>query len=58
VLGETIGPRADQFAAGAVAYELLSGRRAFEGTLREVVAKICAADPPALSQISPGSIPP
>ncbi len=54
VLGETIGPRADQFAAGAVAYELLSGRRAFEGTLREVVAKICAADPPALSQISPG----
>jgi predicted Ser/Thr protein kinase len=54
VLGETIGPRADQFAAGAVAYELLSGRRAFEGTLREVVAKICAADPPPLSQLSPG----
>jgi serine/threonine-protein kinase len=54
VLGETIGPRADQFAAGAVAYELLSGRRAFTGTLREVVAKICAADPPSLSQVSPG----
>ena len=54
VLGETIGPRTDQFAAGAVAYELLSGRRAFEGTLREVVAKICAADPVPLSQISPG----
>jgi serine/threonine protein kinase len=54
VLGETIGPRADQFATGAVAYELLSGRRAFEGTLREVVAKICAADPPALSQVCPG----
>ena len=54
VLGETIGPRADQFAAGAVAYELLSGRRAFTGTLREVVAKICAANPPSLSQVSPG----
>src|SRR5688572_20353785 len=54
VLGETIGPRADQFATGAVAYELLSGRRAFAGTLREVVAKICAADPQLLSQVSPG----
>jgi serine/threonine protein kinase len=54
ILGETIGPRADQFATGAVAYELISGRRAFEGTLREVVAKICAADPLSLSQVCPG----
>jgi tRNA A-37 threonylcarbamoyl transferase component Bud32 len=52
--GGDVGPRTDQFAAGIVAYELLSGRRAFEGTMREIVTKICAVDPPPLSQICPG----
>lgn len=51
--GQAIGAAADQFAAGAVAYELLCGRRAFEGTLREIAMKICAVDPPAPSQINP-----
>ncbi len=54
ITGEAIGPHTDQFAAGAVAYELLSGRRAFEGSLREVATKICAVDPPPLSQACPG----
>jgi serine/threonine protein kinase len=52
--GGDVGPRTDQFAAGIVAYELLSGRRAFEGSMREIVAKICAVDPPPLSQVCPG----
>lgn len=54
VLAEAVGPPADQFAVGAVAYELLSGQRAFEGTLREVLARIVAADPPPLTQTCPG----
>jgi serine/threonine-protein kinase len=52
--GGPVGPAADQFAAGAVAYELLSGRRAFDGSLREVAMKICAVDPPPPSQVQPG----
>jgi serine/threonine protein kinase len=52
--GGDVGPRTDQFAAGIVAYELLSGRRAFDGSMREIITKICAIDPPPLSQACPG----
>jgi serine/threonine protein kinase len=52
--GGAVGPRTDQFAAGIVAYELLSGRRAFDGSMREIITKICAVDPPPLSEVCPG----
>ena len=55
VLGETIGPRADQFAAGAVAVRAALGPPRVRGHAAEKsIAKICAADPPSLSQVSPG----
>jgi tetratricopeptide (TPR) repeat protein len=47
-----IDGRADIFSAGAVLYELLTGRRAFEGDRREaVVQQILTQDPVAPSRI-------
>ena len=49
VTGAEIDQRSDIFAFGAVAYEALSGRRAFGGaTLAEKVHQITAVDPPPL----------
>jgi len=47
--GGTADSRTDMFAFGAVAYEVLSGRRAFAGAgLAETVHQITAVDPPPL----------
>jgi serine/threonine protein kinase len=45
--------RADIFASGCVLYELLAGRRAFEGsTALMVLAAIASAEPPPIERIS------
>ncbi|HYI11764.1 MAG TPA: protein kinase [Thermoanaerobaculia bacterium] len=50
--GADVDPRSDIFAFGAVAYEALSGRRAFAGgMLAETVHQITAVDPPPLRSI-------
>jgi eukaryotic-like serine/threonine-protein kinase len=50
--GADIDVRSDIFAFGAVAYEVLSGRRAFgAGMLAETVHQITAVDPPPLRSI-------
>jgi serine/threonine protein kinase/Tol biopolymer transport system component len=59
VKGATADGRSDIFALGAVLYEMLSGRRAFEGgSTGEAMAAILKEDPPDLSQtnrnVSPG----
>jgi serine/threonine protein kinase/Tol biopolymer transport system component len=59
VRGTTVDHRADIFAFGAVLYEMLTGRRAFQrATPVETMTAILNEDPPALSQIvstvSPG----
>jgi eukaryotic-like serine/threonine-protein kinase len=47
VLGGAITPRSDQFAYGAILYELLAGRRAFEGGARtDVIAAVLQQQPP------------
>lgn len=47
--GAEIDQRSDIFAFGAVAYEALSGQRAFNGTLiTELVHQITAVDPPPM----------
>jgi Tol biopolymer transport system component len=56
--GQPVDHRADVFSFGAVLYEMLSGRRAFEGqTSSDVLAAILTSDPPPLTR-SDETIPP
>ncbi len=53
--GLPAGPQSDQFALGAILYELLSGRRAFErGTKAETIAAIIGEQPAPLPAASGG----
>jgi TolB-like protein len=48
--GGTAGPAADVFAAGSILYEMLTGRRAFEGASSvDVLYAVLHHDPPPLS---------
>jgi serine/threonine protein kinase/Tol biopolymer transport system component len=54
VRGESTDSRADIFAFGAVLYELLTGKRAFQKpTSAETMVAILHEDPPAISQLTP-----
>ena len=47
--GEEVGPAADLFAVGTLAYEMLSGRPAFEGdTLIKVCESVLTQEPPPI----------
>jgi hypothetical protein len=52
VRGEAVDHRADMFALGAILYEMLAGKRAFEkSTSAETMTSILNDDPPAIAQI-------
>jgi Tol biopolymer transport system component len=52
--GRGIDARTDIFAFGAVLYEMVSGRKAFEGSsIGSLIAAIVERDPPALSTVQP-----
>jgi serine/threonine protein kinase len=52
--GRDVDVRADVFAFGAVLYEMLTGKRAFDGRSQaSVIASILSADPPAVSSLQP-----
>ena len=50
VRGKPVDSRSDLFALGAILYEMLSGKRAFEGkSAAETMSAIVNQDPPPLS---------
>ena len=54
VRGERVDRRTDIFAAGVVLYELLSGRRAFEGdSFANTLFKVLESSPPSLHELDP-----
>jgi serine/threonine-protein kinase len=56
VRGQAVDNRSDIFAFGAILYEMLTGRRAFQKpTAPETMAAILNEDPPELSQTAPGA---
>jgi Tol biopolymer transport system component len=57
--GGVVDARSDIFALGALLYEMVAGRRAFEGkTKTSVIASILDRDPPALTEVNPEAPPP
>jgi serine/threonine protein kinase len=52
--GKDADARADLFAFGAVLYEMISGRKAFEGTSQaSVISAILSSDPPSVTVLQP-----
>ena len=52
--GGEVDARTDIFAFGAVVYEMVTGKKAFEGKSQaSLIAKILRTDPPAMSSLQP-----
>jgi eukaryotic-like serine/threonine-protein kinase len=52
--GQPVDQRTDIFALGALLYEMVTGRRAFEGkTTASAIAAILERDPPPMSELQP-----
>jgi serine/threonine-protein kinase len=56
--GESLDARSDIFSLGTILYELLSGRRAFDGrTIDETLDQVLAATPKAVEKLRPETPP-
>ena len=52
--GEPIDARADLFAVGVMLYFAVTGRRPFEGSVADIMRRICFDDPVPPSHLAPG----
>ena len=48
-----VGPHSDQYAVGAILYELLTGQRAFDGSPHSVIGQILNNEPKAPCSVNP-----
>lgn len=48
-----VGPASDQFSLGVVMYELLVGRRPFDGTTHAVISQVIGTEPPPPRSLCP-----
>ena len=55
--GEDVDARSDIFAFGSVLYEMLTGRRAFEGERTSLVAAVLTGSPPPATSLRPTTPP-
>lgn len=53
---DTLGPTADVYALGAMLYEMLCGRRPYEGEPTEVIANLKQGPPPPLPHTAPAGL--
>lgn len=51
--GEAVDERSDIYSAGVIVFEVLTGRRPFEGTTAALVRKVLGETPPTPSSIEP-----
>jgi serine/threonine protein kinase len=57
--GKPVDARADIFAFGAIVFEMITGRRAFDGGSQpSIIGAVLHADPPAVSTLQPATPPP
>lgn len=56
--GDPVDERSDIYSAGVIVFEVLTGRRPFEGTTAALVRKVLGEAPPAPSSIEPRLTPP